>query len=433
MDGKAPISRAVCWGCGEQIPLKHGGDACPLCGVRLRSMDYDRAALDIVSTRIEKEKRLNALVQDRLEAEAMNARWGVLRKLPFLPSRRRINAVERERAAVLAEIKALAGRSRELASARYYMGPWYRATGSYLRDDAPCGDNLGCNPLESAYYDSKGVFRVKTRLKNKTQRGVFGEYLVFEQLATALERDGGLSGRLLRSLYIPDFSSCERDPYGAHFTEEVDLLLATARALYVIEVKNLRGSITVRQQRFLDRYEVEVVSPGGSGAASGSNVHIDRAPSQNHRHVCALRHALEGRVPHDAIVNLSVYVDNCGGFAMDAPQGLGGAYIATTGAGEHNVLEVIRAVEGGALVRWGEDELAELVTFLDFEYSDVDGSKAEAHRWSREMRARAPRPSGSRGKPQRSHGSHGKGRGSGVPMGRYARDAELERMIRRLR
>lgn len=433
MGNKAPITRAVCWKCGTQVPLRHGGDICPACGARLRSIDYDDAARKTATLRIDREKRLNALDVDRLEAEADNARWGVLRKLPFLPSRRWLKAIERERAAVLDEIHNLAARSRELASARYYMGSWYRATGMYLRCDAPSSDGFQRNPLEAAYYDSKGAFHIKKKLRSKEMRGVFGEYLVFELLSLALERDEGISGHLLRSLYIPDVSSCERDPYGATYTEEIDLLLATARALYVIEVKNLRGPIAVRPQKFRDRYEVEVTSPNGSNGVPGVGRYYDRGPSQNHRHVCALRHSLEGRVPGEAIVNLVVYVDNRDGFTMDAPQGLGGAHIATTGAGGHSLLNVIRAIEWSMPVRWDEKGLAELAALLDAEYSDVDGSKAEAHRRAREMHAQAPRPRGTSGRPYRVRSKRGQGRDANQRPARYKRDDELERMMRRLR
>lgn len=433
MSGKAPVSRAACWGCGAQVPLRYGGGVCPSCGARLRTIDYDAAAVDIVSARVEKERRLNALVQAHLEAEEKNARWGVLRGLPILPSRRRLKAIEGERVAVLAEVQGLANHARELASARYYMGEWYRTTGMHLRCDAPGRDGFDRNPLEAAYYDNEGVFHVKTRLKTKILRGIFGEYVVFERLAAALERGDLPFGRVLRALYIPDFGSCERDPYGANFTEEVDMLLVASRALYVIEVKNLRGSITVRRQKFLDRYEVEVTPPAGSSSTSHSGAYFDRGPSQNHRHVCALRHAIQGLVPQEAIVNLVVYVGNGGGFIMDAPQGIGGAYIATTDVGEQGVLDVIRAIESSMPFRWSEAELSDLAAFLDAEYSDVDGSKAEAHRRAREMHARAPRPSGSSGRSYRASAKHGKGRGFGRGSSRCARDDELERMIRALR
>lgn len=433
MGGKAPITRAICWKCSAEVPLRHGGDACPACGVRLRSTDYDGAACEAVSQRVENEKRLNALVQERLEAERANARWGVLRKLPILPSRRRLKAIEGERAAVLDEIRSLAARLRELASARYYMGPWYRATGMHLRVDAPSSDGFKRNPLEAAYYDSEGAFHIKTKLKTKELRGVFGEYLVFERLSSALERGDGISGHLLRALYIPDVSSCERDSYGASYTEEVDLLLATERALYVIEVKNLWGRIVVRPEKFRDRYEVEVTSPLGANGAPGPSRHIDRAPAQNHRHVCALRHGLEGRVPGEAVVNLVVYVDNGDGFTMDAPQGLGGTHIATTGAGDHTLLEVICAIERRMPVRWNAAGLDELAALLDAEYSDVDGSKAESHRRAREMNARAPRSRGASGRSYRVRAKHGQGLGADQRPARYKRDDELERMMRRLR
>lgn len=433
MGGKTPITRAICWSCGAQVPLRHGGGACPACGARLRSIDYDGAARAAVAMRIDKEKRLNALVQDRLEAQGRNARWGVLGRLPFLPSRRRLAAIEEERVSVLAEIRALADRSRELAAARYYMGPWYRSTGMCLRCDAPGSDGFKRNPLEAAYYDSEGAFHIKAKRNTREQRGVFGEYLVFERLSTALEQGDGISGHLLRGLYVPDFSSCERDPFGASYTEEIDLLLATARALYVIEVKNLRGSISVRSQKFRDRYEVEVTPPRPPAGGPGADRHADRGPSQNHRHVCALRHGLEGRVAGEAIVNLVVYVDNGGGFAMDAPQGLGGGHIATTGAGEHELLDVIRGIEACMPVRWDGAELAELAALLDAEYSDVDGSKAEAHRRARELHARAPRPCGASGRSHRVRAKHGQGCDMGRSPARYRRDDELERMMRRLR
>ncbi|MFR3451437.1 MAG: hypothetical protein ACLTSX_07375 [Collinsella sp.] len=48
----------------------------------MRTIDYDAAAVDIVSARVEKERRLNALVQARSEAEEKNARWGALARAP---------------------------------------------------------------------------------------------------------------------------------------------------------------------------------------------------------------------------------------------------------------------------------------------------------------------------------------------------------------
>ncbi|MFR3451436.1 MAG: nuclease-related domain-containing protein [Collinsella sp.] len=143
--------------------------------------------------------------------------------------------------AVLAEVQGLANHARELASARYYMGNGTERRECTCAGDAPGRDGFDRNSLEAAYYDNEGVFHVKTRLKTKVLRGVFGEYVVFERLAAALERGDLPFGRVLRALYIPDFGSCERDPYGANFTEEVDMLLVASRALYVIEVKNLRG------------------------------------------------------------------------------------------------------------------------------------------------------------------------------------------------
>lgn len=132
-------------------------------------------------------------------------------------------------------------------------------------------------------------------------------------------------------------------------------------------------------------------------------------------------------------MNLVVYVDNRDGFTMDAPQGLGGAHIATTGAGGHSLLNVIRAIEWRMPVKWDEKGLADLVALLDAEYSDVDGSKAEAHRRAREMHAQAPRPRGTSGRPYRVRSKRGRGRDANQRPARYKRDDELERMMRRLR
>ncbi len=434
MNGNAPITRVICWTCGDRVPVKYGGSACPSCGAMLVSSAYDAAAQRLVSQRVTLERDLNALICAHDEAERANTRWGRLRVLPFLPSRRKLRRLEGKQAAVRAQVDEVTHRLRDLASARYYMGGWYRATGIGLRCDASTASGFDRNPFAGASYDSVGVFQLRTKLGTKALRGIFGEYCVFSLLDGALGEGDIGAGCLLRSLYIPDYSSPERDRYGASFTEEIDLLLMTSRALYVIEVKNLRGDITVRPQRFCDRYDIEVAPRGKSARSPAPNLRTDRGPSQNHRHLCALAHALEGIVDRRAFVNLVVYVDNGFEFIMETPQGLGGAYIATTGQGNANVIETIKSIECAREQIWSMAEVEAISAMIDARYSDVDGSKAETHQRMCEMRARAPRV-GRGGGTYRSHSKRSKkfGGAQAYPGAHGGRDAELERMLRKLR
>lgn len=74
MSGKAPVSRAACWGCGAQVPLRYGGGVCPSCGARLRTIDYDAAAVDIVSARVENKECLMSFARSKAACRLVGAK-----------------------------------------------------------------------------------------------------------------------------------------------------------------------------------------------------------------------------------------------------------------------------------------------------------------------------------------------------------------------
>lgn len=429
MANAMPVTRIRCWGCGEQVPLKFGGGTCPSCGVSLATPAFDGHARGVAQARADEERRLQELACERQQVAARNARWGVLRRLPFVPSRRRLVALDAHIAAAHEAIAARADELGELARARYYASGWFRATGMALYPDVADEQALAVNPFRAVRYDSAGAFLVDVRLKTMEQRGVYGEYLVFDMLDAAIARGELGEAQLLRGLYVPDRTAAARDPYGTSFTEEIDILLATQRRLYIIEVKSLRRRIEVRTSRFGDRLEVHAIPYRRGGKLAREDEHIDKGPSQNHRHVWALVHELAGEVPRSALVNLTVYVDNRG-FAMEAEQGVGGDYVATTSAGPQQVLRVVADIEASCSPRWYVDELDELVRLLDMRYADVDGSKAEAHRRSMEIRSRRPYTGAHASDRLEKERQRGR-RDTGGPA--RSRDAELERMLREYR
>ena len=427
MNAKMPVTRISCWQCGATVPLKGVVAGCPVCGARLQTRDYDAAARTLVEDHGDAVREMASLRKELKDAVAKNNRWRPFGRFPLLPSRRRMVQLEREIATLESREASINAEIEKMAHARYYASRWFRASGVYLRSDISGVSRDTPNPFKSVRYGEGAVFQVRTSLRTKEQRGVFGEYLVFDKLSSAIDAGKFGNANLLRMLYIPDRTDIRRDPFGVAFTEELDMLLVTERFIWVIEVKNLRKAIRVERNKCNDRrYRVSAVPVSSKGEMIENAAHDDRAPVQNHRHVRALREVLAS-ADAASVRSLIVYVDNCG-FTMTAPQGLGGTWIASTQSGANNLVDVLVNAESGEKLIRGGEEVAALSDELALAYSDVDGSKALEHARTLEIRRRVSSGAGASSGFTRENGKKACGK-----TRVYRRDDELERMIRKAR
>lgn len=392
---KKPRTRFICWNCGQAVPLKFSGRACPNCGAPLTAMAYDAYAQRLAKQRVELEREAHKL-QAKLEvATKKNARWGILKKLPFLPSRRAIEELTPQIEQYWTEVSNLARKSR-LAPDRYYASEWFRQSRCFLRDDTPDPQVKANNPFKTPHYDQDGVFHMLPARDNSWQRGEYGEYVVVSLLADAIEAGKLGHARLLWHLYVPVRQrSRPHESLGIERTDEIDIVLLTTRGLYSVEVKSLHSHIEVRLDNYKDAYCVTATPIGREGRPLADRSMVDVGIAQNAAHVSSLRAELADRVAPQRVFNVTTYTSHCG-FEMHAPQGFGDAYVATTSECSENVLRVIQGIEQGMDAYWTDAQVDELADQLSVSYADPDGSKRANHakviRASREPPTPSPKP-----------------------------------------
>lgn len=380
MGGKLPRTRFTCWGCGKDVPLKYSGKACPNCGAPLTPRAYDHRAKELTAQRHEVELELSRDLNELSAAAERNARWGILGRLPFLPSRRTMKRLTKRSQQLREQISEMALKTR-LGADRYYASEWFRQSQRFLRADTPDPRVNKHNPFKTPYYDQDGMFHMLPDGSDCWKRGEFGEYVVFSLLSDAIE-DGTLGhARLLWHLYIPSGQYAETH---AERTDEVDIVLLTTHGLYSIEVKSLHSFIEVRPDSFWDTYLVTATAATRDGRRIEGQSTVSKGVGQNASHVKALRDELAGVVPPSRIFNVTVYTNHCD-FEMLAPQGLHDAYVTTTSECPENVIDVIRLIERKTGTRWSDVQVDELADQLSIAYADPDGSKQAEHAKAMEM------------------------------------------------
>lgn len=375
--GRMPRTRIVCWNCLQDVPIRFGGMKCPNCGALLTPKAYDARAAELAGERHAIEHDLGRLMSLLDMANRKNERWGRLKTFPLLPSYRAIKKLEPQTELLKEQVAELASKAR-LGPDRYYASEWFRQSRCFLRADTPDPKVNETNPFKTAYYDQNGIFHMLPDSRNAWKRGKFGEYVVFESLAAAME--GGVFGhaRLLWHLYIPvQQHGRMRDTAYPERTDEIDIVLITTHGLYSIEVKSLHSVISVQTDSYRDAYSV-ILSPCGADVPQDVTRTADRGIEQNAAHVRALKKELAGSVPPQRIFNVTAYTNHCG-FEMHAPQGLGGAFVATTSGCEQNIVDVIRLVESAEEACWTDAEVDGLADELALAYTDPDGSKRADH------------------------------------------------------
>lgn len=137
---KKPRTRFICWNCGQAVPLKFSGQACPNCGAPLTPAAYDTRAQELAKQRVLVERELNRLQAQLDSATKKNTRWGIFKNFRFLPLRRAMDELLLQIQPLKQQIEDLSRKGR-FASERYYASEWFRQSRRFLREDIP--DMLG--------------------------------------------------------------------------------------------------------------------------------------------------------------------------------------------------------------------------------------------------------------------------------------------------
>ena len=204
---------------------------CPLCGCALDGRTYDVAAKTLTASRAQHDEEIEELCQKEAQAqEKIDAlarwwqrpmRWAWSQWLSHLSKKRGMVELARD------EDIARFGR---LAGSRYHASEWYLRTRIPLRRKVVAPYKL------KALYSPDGIFRIYP--KDSVAAGIRAEYAAFcRLLEEACDENSPLCGaQIIPNLYLPHLE-------GGSFWSQVDMVVLTAKAAFVVEVKARKCSV----------------------------------------------------------------------------------------------------------------------------------------------------------------------------------------------
>lgn len=238
---------------------------CPECGRTISAHDYDQGMLDIPKRASELEGQVKEFLQerDRFAVRHLKTRWSLLKRY-YAWRMRRLNDAHAELLQADEEARKLQAVVPKFAESRYYTSRWFKLTGKPLR-------RLARGPLP-AYtlvprYRDDGAFELRKVGPGGEGWGILGEWMVFARLQQAVDDGVFASGPVLvlPNLYLTNQNSDEMDLGtsgswgGSRFGDlrslgrilplysQIDCLLITVNAVYIIEVKNNHSRIEVNE------------------------------------------------------------------------------------------------------------------------------------------------------------------------------------------
>ena len=234
------VVNCVCCHCDtvfkpSDISGSHLNRRCPSCGGKLNESNYDIASRQL-------HEELVAIKECMSVSDAESRKWELraLRcKWAFLgPLRKRLErkaAEYRTIAEGLAQKHTIrSNRFSILAQSRYYTSEWYQRTRIPLvrKVVSPYRLNVG--------FDEDGVWYI--RQTDKLSSGIMAEYLVFQRLLECV-RDAAsplFGAQVVPNIYLNHEQGGDR---AEKFWTQIDCVLLTRQAAFVIEVKRRRKHI----------------------------------------------------------------------------------------------------------------------------------------------------------------------------------------------
>lgn len=208
---------------------------CPSCGGELNESNYDIASRQLREELVTINERMSASDAEsrKWESWALRCKWAFLS-----PLRKRLERKAAEyRTAVedLTQKHAIRGnRFSILAQSRYYTSEWYQRTRIPLMRKvvSPYKLNVG--------FDEDGVWYI--RQTDKLGSGIMAEYLVFQRLLGCV-RDATsplFGAQIVPNIYL---NHEQRGDKAEKLWTQIDCLLLTRQAAFVIEVKRRRKHV----------------------------------------------------------------------------------------------------------------------------------------------------------------------------------------------
>lgn len=356
---------------------------CPACGSKVASSDYFETARRIESERSDAADAARPVLRriEALEAARERARMRPWRSVLELGARayRALNRGVLER-----DGRARAGARvlPDLKRSCYHLSSWFSLTGI----PASHRGSRSLRPWTLRPEIVSGGLAVLPGNASSTTRGIQAEWLVYHALEQAMAASElPAEAALCPNIYLANPNACEHDRCLSQASglraerdafrglrplySQIDCLLLTAHAVYVIEVKSRLGDIEVR--------------PGcvpRQTTPAGRTVGLARDVRQCENHASAFATGFP-EIPYDRIFELTVYA-HCDSFSSER-----------TGF-EDNVLVSVCDADGGPFTAaiaeqerklaadeplWTPAELEELAVSLRSRFGDVTGKKKQLH------------------------------------------------------
>ena len=372
------VINCVCPACDASISPKRivGGylnRRCPVCNHVIKPKDFDehaaRVLLDLKRTR----KQVNSLAQELQQLKHKYERYSFILLRPFRRFvYKKLKHAQKEYSAARKTQHRLNIRLLAFARMRYYLSEWYFRTGFPLKRTVIAPFEL------KPCYDDNGVWRLPRG--KKWISGTTAEFAVFQALYDEVTDPESVLYRaqIIPNIYLPRPLEYSRN--GRSFWDQIDMVLLTTQAAFVIEVKRRHKNI-IANAPFEDILSKALVWGEKRKSNDGSEIakwdlKESNALSQNSRHAVAFDE-LVSQFPFERIYEQVVFV-NPSSFESDADKFIDNVNVSCLAETSRFLLPVVSVCSELSPVIT-QEEVDRLGEMLVNQYGDLNQKRAIIH------------------------------------------------------
>ena len=372
------VINCVCPSCDASInPSQIIGDyldrRCPICNHSIKPEDFDELASHVLQDlkRTRGQKDFVAQRLDQLEHKHERFNYILLRPFKRFISKK-LKHVQEEYSAVRKTQHLLNTRLLALARMHYYLSEWYFRTGFPLKRTVVAPFEL--RPC----YDDSGIWRLPRGRREIS--GTTAEFAVFQTIYNEATNPESILYRaqIVPNIYLPRSPEYSRN--GRSFWDQIDMVLLTTQAAFVIEVKRRYKAIKSNVP-FEDIWsktpiwdEKEKVTSDSEAVPWDSKESI--ALSQNSRHAIAFNELIP-QFPFERVYEQVVFVEPLS-FDSDADEFVDNVNVSCLDETSRFLLPILHACSELSSVIT-QEEVDQLGETLVSQYGDLNQKRSIIH------------------------------------------------------
>ncbi len=349
---------------------------CPSCGGVLVESEYDASAAAVLR---DMEKISAPIDENEKEIErwhiwAYRFRWGVFFLLRRLFERKSEAAVAK-RAVLKEQVAVKRTRLGMLARSRYYTGEWFQRTHVPLERTV-----VGPYKITVA-YGVDGSWNINPT--SKLTSGIIAEIRVFQELLKRVrDSESGLCGaQIVPNIYLPHEQQGRK---AEKFWSQIDCVLLTRQAAFVIESKRRRKDIVAPDQfeeiwsttnsRLMESYNEGTMECSLRDAGFEDESFALR---QNSKHAVEFDEVCQ-KYPYERIYEQVVYVGT-DSFSADYREFIDNVNVSWVGRGRAEFADIIESECGQLDEIVSQRDLDTLGESLIQQYGDLNQKRGQLH------------------------------------------------------